>query len=314
MSIGDGAKGIKGEHIKPADITKRGDCPCDAFIKCSARPPYGRDIWAISKTRKQACGAIAYDTEGIVTDEKKNQLLRSFQYFEKKYSGEGYNNSFFKNIRLMKNCARKVLTMPKITYAELLAQMKAHKNLILNTGYFTDFQKSIILRANMVRNGLELRSDIYEDEKGSLLYKEEKLYPCYRGNVAFEWRVDHIQTRSKGACNRFCNAAVLRDADNRDKWDKWHGCPCVDALMGEAGKEPFEFIGDSKKYQLYNCKTYCDNKEDKDKVEKLPAAPLGTLNKYRKKGICPLDNPFKFDLEYSKGLMQKATEICESGQ
>lgn len=302
MDVSDGANGIKGKHIKPIDCPMEGACPCDSFLRCSSRPPYGRGVWSRKKKREIARGAIAYDSKGPVSDVDMAKYQKEFQNIEM-YSTRNYKNSFYKNIRRIRDKGNKVLTFPPMTMADINLNMSVLEGELFNTGAYTLFQKSIVLRANLVKNGVKLKSDVYENSDGTV-YKSKKLTPYCINPLGTEWNLDHIQTRSKGACNRFCNAALLTRDDNIAKRDNWPGCPCVN-FMGEG--EKFDCKANGK---LYKCALYMVNK-GKDDV-KTPAEPLGTIKKYTQ--LCNVDSPLKFEVNKYDKLLDVATDICQNGK
>lgn len=308
-----GADGVRGDHVKPIDCLVRGNCPCDSYLKCSTRPPYGLNVWSVRKKRKQACDTIAYDSEGYEADIEKCQEI--FDAILKK-STSRYKNDFYKNI---KRGSHKVMFFPPISEGQLLSEMSALNGKLHNAGKFTAFQKSVILRANMVKHGLELWSDVYEDGAGNVEFASEKLTPYHRKPLGKEWNIDHVQARAKGGCNRFCNAALLGSKNNKSKLDDGLGCPCADALQktetaGE-GQTEFSYSGSKvKKYDLYNCGVFCSTKvkQKKDKSIKLPAKPLGTMNHY--KLLCGLDNPMVFIPDRSEIITKRADNYTQSGK
>lgn len=83
----------------------------------------------------------------------------------------------------------------------------------------------MILRANLVDNGRILRSDGFGELEGEVY---ERLLPASGNSLDCEWNVDHIRTKAKGGCNRFCNAMVLSRHANKRKSDKGNGCICAE--------------------------------------------------------------------------------------
>lgn len=309
-----GAKKMRGDPVTPIDNLERIGCPCDAFIRCSTRLPYGMKVW--KKMRKEACGDIAYDTQGIVPEEDIKKYVEKFGYMEKNSKWK-YQNHFYKNVQRFKDKTRKVMTFPAIEESRIELEMQNLKafNLIVNAGHYTAFQKSIILRSNIVRNGLTLRSDIYKDDTGKTIYSSKDLRPYSRQPMGLEWNIDHIQTRSKAGCNRFCNAALLARKDNIGKSDEGPGCPCAVVLeKGEtkgALQEKFQYSGPkAKKTTLYDCGVFGTNKEAaKKNGKKHPESPLGTIDTY--KDVCELDNPLHYIVDRKSILDSKLEKICD---
>lgn len=56
----DGAKGCKGMSVKPDANNPKADCPCDEFLHCSTRIPYGANMWSNGNRRKKAISKISY--------------------------------------------------------------------------------------------------------------------------------------------------------------------------------------------------------------------------------------------------------------
>lgn len=255
-----------------------------------------------SESRKQACDAIAYDSKGPVSDVDMAKYQMTFENIEQ-YSTSNYKNSFYKNIKRIKDKGNKVMTFPPITLADINANMGELQAFLFNTGSYTLFQKSMVMRSNLVKNGLMLKSDVYEKPDGSI-YDSKQLTPFSLTPVGTEWNLDHIQTRSKGACNRFCNAALLTRSDNIAKRDSWPGCPCV-SFMGEG-----EHFNSKANKKLYPCELFQVNKDKKE--VKTPANPLGTILAYTQ--LCDVDSPLIFELTRYDRLLDDATDICENGK
>lgn len=307
-----GAKKVEDEPVKPIDEQPKGLCPCNSFLKCSTRPPYGQQVWSDPDERKIACGEIAYDHLNILKD--KTRLNEIFEIIVGRMK-DPRGNKNYKNIDTQKT---RVMYFPPITEARLVAELGAMSGKLSNAGKFRAFQKSMILRANIVKNGMVLKSDVYLDKDGKVEFGKQKLTPYSKKPIGTEWNIDHIQARSKGGCNRFCNAALLGSADNKSKLDEGLGCPCVEAIdkKGNKGKNQtdFSFSGSKvKKYKLYNCRILCNKikRNEKKKIYDLPAKPLGTMNHYVE--LCMLDNPMDFIPDRSVSMMDKANKICKDG-
>lgn len=306
-----GAKKPGWNRAKPIEVLKRGNCPCSSFLRCSTRQPYGVQVWCDPMKAKQACDAIAYNSEAPPVPVASHVA----QYMAKACSYKGY----YKTIEILDNPGVKVMIFPKLNAAGLPARIKKLESKISNGGEFTPFQKSLILRANLVKNGLVMKSDIYTDRKGKVTYKKEKLIAYSGGLLGKEWNIDHIQTRAKGGCNRFCNAALLSSGSNiKGKHDDGLGCPCVDAVgKGKGptveGANDFKYSGKKiEKYNLFQCATFTQNK--KDNAEKLPNKPLGYIKRYKAKKLCNLDNPMIFDPNIYENMKKRAVKICEGGK
>lgn len=316
MSAEVGAKSVKGERIKPIDCSERGDCcPCDAFLRCSTRPPYGQLVWSDKEKRELASGGIAYNSEKVV--DNVEYYLKIFDKIKNSVTDKTkYKNDFYKNIG---SRSKKVMTFPIMSQPEIMMHMTKLRGELFNAGDFTQFQKSMILRANLVQNGLKLCSDYYEDETGKE-YKSKKLTPYYRESTGREWNIDHVQIRAKGGCNRFCNACLLSSADNKDKGDRGMGCPCVDVMEKSEAPKPedkdiFAYSGrQTEKYLLYNCASFRLNKqkESEGKAEHIPAKPLGTMDHYKQ--LCGMDNPLEFVPNKSQLITRRVGMICKSGK
>lgn len=306
------AKKTDGKIENPPDCKTKGQCPCNTFERCRKRRPYGSDIWSDSKNRKQAMGLIAFDGEEGVTDkEKLKALWERFVYRNKAVAA--YNsshekkwrfNKFFANIRMAGGGNKNALVLPKISDAYITQQMNQLRQSLYNTALFTDFQRSMVARANLVRNGLTMWSDEYCTKEENYNFSSKKVIPYAKGKRDFMWSVDHIQIRSKGGCNRFCNAAVLMLGDNRDRNDDGPGCPCITAVNKKEEKPNRETFqpqtGEEKKdsrYELFVCVTYHRNKKEGEGPSELP----GTCHANKP---CNLDDPRKCKEALRQGVVK----------
>ena len=114
-------------------------------------------------------GFIAFDGEEGIADKKKLNDL--WEKFIKRNKGIiAYNNShekkrkfnkFFASIRLAGGGRKNALVLPKLSEPYITQQMNQLRQSLYNTAYFTDFQRSMVARANLVRNGLTLHSEEY---------------------------------------------------------------------------------------------------------------------------------------------------------
>lgn len=303
-----GAKARKGERVKPVDNKMRGKCPCKSFLKCSGRRPYGNSIWGNPLKREEAMEGIAYHSEGPV--ENKAVLMDVF----KKISG---GNPFYKGLNTKVNGkSRRVLTMPEIDDGYITTHMG---NVVINNNAeFTYFQKSLVARANLVRSGPVMMSNVYVGKKRRINYPSKVLAVNAGEYTSEQWSVDHIQTKAKGGCNRFCNAGVMMLYDNSNvKNANGPGCPCVDALLTQKenpadGQAPFESpVSNGVEYTLYECSTLLINTKKKKEgklVDKLPDKPPGTIAKYPE--ICDLDDPRIWMNSMKKKVEDKVAKIC----
>lgn len=302
-----GAKPLKKNCIKPIDNKKKGLCPCNAFLRCSGRRPYGESIWADPRRRPDALKGFAYDGKGPAPNQ--GYYLEKFKYMlNSQKPGKKYND-FFKGIESLVEKGKMVVAFPEITDAEVTLQMSSLK--VHNAALFSDFERSMVARANMVKNNLVMKSDVYLDEKGRVEYGEKQLIP-FSKQYDDEWTVDHILPKSKGGCNRFCNAAMMCWSDNvKGKNDIGLGCPCVSYIENKADlvKDQQEFKHDGEPVsagKLFECTTLQANKNDK--TEKLPAKPPGMIKKY--KDICGLDDPRIHIASRGKVAKNKVKKIC----
>ncbi len=308
MAVNTGARSLEIQPVKPVDNKRKGKCPCNAFLRCCSRRPYGNDVWGDKDKRAKAMGEIAYGGGG--TMEKKDELVQTFKkivsdYKEKAAGGKTpkwKQNEFFMSLKTLKEDRDKgprALVMPEITEAEMDMHMGALE--VGNLARFTDFQRSLVARANLVRNGMVMISDRYLDKHGREVYSPGRLLPYSGGYTPGQWSVDHIQVRSKGGCNRFCNAGVLSVYNNcTNRKDDGPGCPC--AQVYEKGQSPiegqnlFDKGAGGAKYKLYECSSLCMNKKNAE--NKLPDNPPGKISEYPR--ICDVDDPRKWSMKKSK--------------
>ena len=283
MATQNEAKKTDGKIEKPGDCKTKGKCPCDIFNQCRDRRPYGSDVWGSKKKKEQAMGLIAFDGSSKITEKKdldkllKNLLGKNEALAEqnKKFS------KFYGNIYSAAGKYKSAMVLPETNDISITQQMDQLKASLYNTAVFTDFQKSMIIRANLVRNGLMLKSDIYEGES----FESENLIPYAKGHMSEMWAIDHVQIRAKGGCNRFCNVGVLRFGVNCSKGDDGPGCPCITAVKGETPDlRPFQQHPKEGGYSLFVCVTYNRNQDEKEPPEELP----GICNSEK---LCGLDDP-----------------------
>ncbi len=286
MKAMTGAKARSGERVKPVDLKIRGTCPCNAFLKCSTRPPYGCNVWGDKTKREQAMREIAYSGKEPITN------AAPFAAMFKRKRG----NPFYRNLDCMINGENvKVMVMPGIQYGDIekhMANLKVH-----NKGEFNNFQKSIIARASMAWTSPAMMSNVYVGKTGNVEFPSKTLTPFIKEDRDFSWDVDHIQTRSKGGCNRFCNAGLMAHSDNSGgKIDIGPGCPCAHVKENGQEKVPgqqdFDYPsecdrGHSPKYTLWDCTMLWINHNND--VPDQPRRPPGTIKQF--KMICERDNP-----------------------
>lgn len=312
----DGAKSAAVEAIKPNECEPPDLCPCSPFLRCNSRLPYGSSVWADPEKRKQAMGVIAYNGKtGAVKDAASlDKMAEKFQKAIQRNVKEGKNyNEFYKNLYPLVYCGKnvRVLTLPEISDAYMTAQMRIVKSSALcNTGNFTNFQRSIFVRGNLVKNHLVMKQDPYK-EKGKSKYRSKKIIPfsgLYTGKLRDkQWSVDHIQTKSKGGCNRFCNGALLSFKDNGDKLDSWPGCPCLDCKKKAGEQKKFTRPPAAKKdYNLWECQYLCKANQE-PRGRKLPPHPPATIEKYKR--ICDLDDPRHFQNRLKKNVAKEIDNI-----
>ncbi len=304
MPVENKAERVKGGKIKPSDNKTKEVCPCKTFDRCRLRQPYGADVWCGPKKSK-AMDCIAYSYKKVITSHRA-EVLKGLQEKTNVF------NPFYTNLKgiLGNDWKSWILAFPEITDDYIETNMREVENNLYNTAKFTYFQISIILRANIVRSGVVMRSDLYKDRKNNIKFPQKELVPYGGWYPDIMWSVDHIQVRAKGGCNRFCNATVLARHDNTDiKNDRGPGCPCVHVIdknsADEPGADQQKFMiskpgeegGTRKKepqeggrYDLYECIDYY---MAKGKV-KLPDEPCGTCDDKHK---CNLDDPRTFTLQ-----------------
>ena len=291
------AKKVKAKAQNPPDCKTKGVCPCNVFERCRKRRPYGSDVWSNPKKKKQALGAIAFDgNEGITDEGRLDALLTRFKYRNEAITA--YNNThekkwrfneFFANVRSAGGKNKNALVLPATNDLYITQQMNKLKSSMYNTALFTDFQRSMVARANLVRNGLTLRSDKYRTKEGELDFDPKDVFPYAKGHRAEMWSVDHIQIRSKGGCN----SAVLMLVDNSTRNDNGPSCPCITAVE-KKGQQPVldDFTPETSEtlknsmYKLYVCVTYYRNTEEGEAPDYLP----GTCHASKH---CNLDDPRK---------------------
>lgn len=306
-----GAKAVKGPRIKPTDCKKKGACPCNPFLRCSGRRPYGNEVWGNPERRAQAMQGIAYGGHEPVDKDAALELFRKIREKAKKEP----RNPFYRNLEgLIDKEKGRVLILPEITEGEINAQIAKLQSGTHNAAEFTFFQKSMAIRANLVRNGLVMRSDIYvTGYRGKKKTESKDMIPYSGGYTPEQWSLDHVQVRAKGGCNRFCNGALLQVQDNcSGKNDRGPGCPCVDVRKKGAAKDDgqddfkYKVTKERKKYSLYECTTYCVNK--KNKAENMPTDTPGSIQQY--KDVCCADDP---RYPRKKAVLKREVEkICKS--
>lgn len=315
-----GAKKVKGAQGKPDDCKAKKTCPCNAFLQCSGRNPYGSDVWSDPEKKEKAMKGIAYNGRDKIKKRKRKELIAVFNKKYHKY------NEFYENLKTMVNDKEaRVLVMPEINDTYITNQMRLLASELHNKAAFSSFQKSMVLRANLVKNGSFMMSDIYVDESGDVEYPPNKMVSNSGGYTSDQWSVDHLKVRSKGGCNRFCNAATLTLADNCvGKNDNGPGCPCVDPKkQGEStvdnqaefqypdsskDNEAFDKNGKKKPaYKLYECSTLWIDKNGE--ADNLPDSPPGTMLLYPK--ICHLDDPRYWDESMKRKIAGEVEKICK---
>lgn len=214
-------------------------------------------------------GLIAFDGSSKITDQDKlNKLFKNLMGKNEALTVKNKKFSkFFGNIYSAAEKRKSAMVLPETNDSYITQQMEQLKASLYNTAVFTDFQKSMIIRANLVRNGLMLKSDIYEGEE----FDSENLIPYAKGHMSEMWAIDHVQIRAKGGCNRFCNAGILRFGVNCSKGDDGPGCPCVTAVKGETPDlRPFDPHPKEGGYSLFVCVTYNRNQDEGEPPKELP--------------------------------------------
>lgn len=280
-----GAKPVKKTPVKPAGNKPKGGCRCETFEQCMMRQPYGVDVWCGPK-KSQAMGCIAYS-------EKKRAIDNGKLKTEAQKSLKRRRIPFYAELSALIETQEKinVMVFPAINEGYIKRNMKSLAQNIHNTADFTNFQKSMILRANLARNGKVMKEDPDEDIEEGAPVNLKKLLPYCGEYTRDMWSVDHIRTRSKGGCNRFCNATVITFYANQIKNDKGPGCPCICPLKeGETPGDGQKVLDHKKwkkgKYELYECTEYFLAR--KNNVGGLPDKPCGICDPARD---CKLDNP-----------------------
>lgn len=301
----DKADRVKEQEIHLDDDKTKKVCECETFERCKGRLPYGVDVCGGPK-KIQAMDCIAYSITGGSRGHR-TQVIAAIADQKNKW------NPFYTNLKnFLGYMGRfRVLALPPIDEGYIDFHMGKLADDLYNTAEFTNFQKSMILRANLVRNGLVMRSDLYEDnmvkdsQNNPLRFGEKELIPYCGGLKDYMWSIDHIQVRAKGGCNRFCNALVLQFADNKQKGDKGAGCPCaylVNVKKNEQcipGQDPFPYSGNRKApkrkpiYDLYEClEHFLARKEAEEKGETI--GEIGGICDKAKR--CKVDDPRNFTL------------------
>ncbi len=294
----DNANRVKGQEIRPEDNKTKEPCQCETFERCNGRLPYGVDVWA-GPRQIQAMNCIAYSITGGIRGHRAQVIAALAQ--------QKSGNPFYTNLKdfLGYRGRFRVLAFPQIDPPYIDHHIDKLADALYNTAEFTNFQKSMILRANLVRNGLVMRSDRYRDDmvkdsqNNPLQFGSKELIPYCRGLKDYMWSIDHIQVRVKGGCNRFCNAVVLQFADNRQKWTNGPSCPCAHVVEWKKeqcipGQDPFQYSGSRKKpkkkprYDLYECiEHFLARKEAEEKGETI--GEIGGICDKAK--LCKVDDP-----------------------
>lgn len=285
----DGAKKCKGASVEPDANNPAVDCPCNSFLRCSTRIPYGAKVWADAGKRKIAMCAISYKSVGATT-----VVLT-------------YRKGLYKALRASLSInGTKPLVFPILDQNYLDKHMAKLK--IGNAVDYTNFQKLMVGRANLVQNGMIMRSDVYSKKKGGY----EKVIPASGEYKSNEWNVDHIYSKSKGGCNRFCNAQMLGRLANIKKSNKAFGCICAQTVANSTG-DLFSANGNTVD-GLWKCNTLCNN--GKEAPNKVPKTPPGMIDGYKGKDckICTLDNPCEWSEALQKsrktGLKKEIDKLC----
>ncbi len=309
-TVVDKANRVEGQEIRLDDDKTKEVCRCETFDRCYLRQPYGADVWSGPK-KSQAMDCIAYSYKKVI----KSHRTEILDKLKKRNS----SNPFYANLKgiLGNDWKSWILAFPEITDDYIEDQMIETQKNMYNTADFTDFQKSMILRASIVRNGVVMRSDLYKDRQNNLKFPKKEVVPYGGWCPNIMWSVDHIQVKSKGGCNRFCNATLLARKDNITlKNDRGPGCPCMHVIKKgsqDKGENQEKFLisypvkGEGKEdkrerkpkdkgdYDLYECMDYY---LAKGKV-KLPPEPCGTCDSEHD---CKLDDPREFTLPVNSKL------------
>ncbi len=301
MGVQDKAGKTDGKIANPRDCNSKRVCPCDEFDQCRKRRPYGSDVWSDKKDKEKAMGLIAFDGDNGITDDEMLDILcqRFIKQNERRKKINLKVNDFFGNVRSKTGSYKKALVLPQINDAYITSQMDQLGSSLYNTAVFTDFQRSMIVRANLVKNGLTIWSDEDEDAQN----KSIKLIPYVKGKTADMWSVDHIKVKVRGGCNRFCNAAVMQKGENSRKGPRGCGCPCIIAVKkGDEQPVSDEFKPDTNEelaettYKRYECVVYFRKKKEEGGTDGVP----GTCHANR---LCNLDDP----REHKEVLSQSVT-------
>ena len=284
----DGAKGCQGKSAEPDANNPAVDCPCNIFLRCSTRIPYGAEVWADENKKQIAMSAISYKSVGVT-------LVLT------------YTRGLVKKLRAdLSEDGTKPLVFRGLDEKYIKDHMDKLK--IHNGVDFTNFQKLMVGRANLVQNNLVMRSDVYSKKKGGY----EQVIPASGQYESNEWNVDHIYSKSKGGCNRFCNAQMLGRQANIKKNNKAFGCICAQTVPN-ATEDKFSVNGKTDS-ELWKCNTLCNN--GKKPPNKVPQTPPGMIDGYPDKNckICTLDNPCEWSEALQKsrkaGLKKEIDKIC----
>ncbi len=276
-----GAKGCGNQSVKPDPNNPQVDCPCDDFLLCSTRIPYGHLAW--SKNSAMAMSVILYYNTAPA-------LFMKYPY-----------KGFYKQIHNMaKQMQNKPLILHELTDERITKRID--RLVLKNAGDYTNAQKDMILRANLVDNGRVLHSDGFG---GLAVERYDKLIPASGYSLGHEWNIDHVRVRVKGGCNRFCNAMVLSRNANIVKGDRANGCICVEVKeAGGPGQEKFEVDGNiqGSQYVLWQCHKISNSGEKP--ANKVPAYPPGMMKKYISSiKICDKDDPRKWSAKMQKNAV-----------
>lgn len=300
-TVVDKANRVEGQEIRLDDDKTKEVCRCETFDRCNGRLPYGVDVWA-GPLQIQARDCIAYSISGGIRGHRAQVIAALAQ--------QKSGNPFYTNLKdFLGYIGRfRVLAFPPIDPPYIDEHIGKLADALYNTAEFNNFQKSMILRANLVRNGLVMRSDRYVDnevkdsENNPLRFGAKELIPYCRGLKDYMWSIDHIQVRAKGGCNRFCNAVVLQFADNRQKLTNGPSCPCAYVVNVRAkvkeecipGQDPFPYSANRKPpkrkptYDLYECiEHFLARKEAEEKGETI--GEIGGICDAAK--LCNVDDP-----------------------
>ena len=158
MGVRDKARKTDGKIANPRDCNSKRVCPCDEFDQCRKRRPYGSDVWSDKKDKEKAMGLIAFDGDNGITDDEMLDILcqRFIKQNERRRKINLKVNDFFGNVPSRTGGYKKALVLPQINDAYITSQMDQLGSSLYNTAVFTDFQRSMIVRANLVKNGLTI--------------------------------------------------------------------------------------------------------------------------------------------------------------